>query len=436
MKASHYNFFFPYEEDENKLIAYNSRSNALALIEKQKYNKFMAFCNEGEEISDNELVQSLKNGLFIIDDGVNELDSIRFNMLVNRYSATGLSFTIAPTSDCNFSCIYCYEKGGIKPVYMNEATQVKVVELLKSKVKTITNFHVSWYGGEPLMAFDIVEKLSKKFIEICDENEINYSADIITNGYLLSRDKIEILNKYRVNLMQITIDGLPETHNKRRPLTNGSETFNEIFSNLKNNIDILPDVSLRVNIDRSNLSAGKQIFDLIKEKHMEHKVHPYIGKTSNDNNCYDSPDCLSMNEFSVEDYKLSTEESRDILSRYPSIKTSFCGADNMSVYVIGADGELYKCWSDIGFKERSFGNINDNFGIANKALLDYMLFDPTLSETCSKCKLLPVCMGGCPLRRLSEIDDKCSVYKYMLENYLGHISKRLKKHHMETCVKS
>lgn len=107
--------------------------------------------------------------------------------------------------------------------------------------------------------------------------------------------------------------------------------------------------------------------------------------------------------------------------------------DNMKA-AKDAGGELYRCWSDIGVKERSYGNINDNFGIANRALLDYMLFDPTISEMCSKCKLLPVCMGGCPFRRLANIEDKCSIYKYMLENYLKYISKELKKHPKQTCA--
>lgn len=436
MKASYYNFFFPYEEDPDKLIAYNSRANALALIEREKYEMFMNFCENGQEIQDKDLIQNLKNGLFLIEDDVHELDLVRFNMLINRYSNTSLAFTIAPTSDCNFRCIYCYEKDVIEPTYMNEATQEKVVDLLKSKVKTISNFHVSWYGGEPLLAFDLVVKLSKTFIEICEENKVEYSADMITNGYLLTRDKIENMKELKINFMQITIDGLPETHNKRRPLINGNETFNEIICNLKDNIDILPLVSLRVNVDKSNLSAGKQIYELIKNYQMDHKVHPYIGKTSNDNECYDSPDCLSMCEFSKEDYNLTIQNSVDILRKYPTIKTSFCGADNMSAYVIGADGGLYRCWSDIGVKERSFGNINESFGKANRALLDYMLFDPTLTESCSKCKLLPVCMGGCPFRRLSRIEDKCSIYKYMLEDYLYKISQKIKNSSKNECCEN
>lgn len=429
MKASRYNFFFPYKEDSNKLIAYNSRSSALALITKEKHKHFVQFCEKGIEIKDDGLISSLRQGLFLLDDDVDELNLIRFNMLNSRYSVTTLSLTIAPTSDCNFRCIYCYEKDVIKPTYMTEDTQDRIVELLHSKIGTITNVNVTWYGGEPLMAFDAVERLSAKLIAICEENKISYFANMITNGYLLTRDKIERFNDLKITSLQVTIDGMGETHNQRRPFVDGQPTFDVIMQNLKDNIDIIPSVSLRINVDKINLSSGEKVLEYLKENKMEHRIFPYLGKVSNDNDCYNSPDCLSMNEFSQEyfQYSLSVLGSENILGEYPHLKTNFCGADSMGTYVIGADGALYLCWSDIGVKERSFGNVNENYGLANKALLDYMLFDPTTSKLCGNCNLLPVCMGGCPFRRLADNNDKCSVYKYILENYLSFISSRIKK---------
>ena len=427
MKPSFYNFFFPYE-DNNRFIAYNSRSSALALIDKDKYKIFMDFCDSGQEIEDNKLIDDLKKGLFLIDDDVDELDILRFNMLCSRFSTSNLGVTIAPTSDCNFRCIYCYEKDVLKPTYMSETTQEKIIELLKSKAKTITKFSVSWYGGEPLLAFDIIEKLSREFISICNENNIQYSAGIITNGYLLSREKIAKLNDLKVNFYQVTIDGLPETHNIRRPLIGGKHTFDTIMNNLKESMDILPRVALRINIDRTNLSAGEHIIKILTENNMDEKIFPYLGKTSNDNNCYDTPECLNTCEFSRKDlsYSLMMKNKIDIKNKYPSPRSNFCGADNMSAFVIGADGELYRCWSDIGLRDRSFGNINNNFGIINRALLQYMLFDPTVTEPCVNCNILPICMGGCPFRRLSNNNDNCTIYKYVLSNYIHYITSSIK----------
>ncbi len=208
MKASYYNFFYPYESDKDKFIAYNSLSNALALIEKDKYEVFMEFCKHNKTIEDLDLINDLKKGFFLLDDHVNEKHLIRFRMLQNRFSTSSFGLTIAPTSDCNFRCIYCYEKDVIKPAYMSADVQDRIVELLQNNLSTISRFSVSWYGGEPLLALDVIESLSARFIELCEKKEVAYGAGIITNGYLLNRDTIQLLNKLKVNFIQVTIDGV------------------------------------------------------------------------------------------------------------------------------------------------------------------------------------------------------------------------------------
>ena len=66
-------------------------------------------------------MEDLKHGGYILRDDIDELELISLNLLQSRYSTSGLGLTIAPTSDCNFRCIYCYEKESLKPV-VNSAT--------------------------------------------------------------------------------------------------------------------------------------------------------------------------------------------------------------------------------------------------------------------------------------------------------------------------
>lgn len=429
MKASYYNFFYPYENDENKFIAYNSLSNALALVEKNKYEAFMNFYEQNKEIEDQNFIDDLKRGLFLIDDYVNEKDLIRFRMLQSRFSTSSFGLTIAPTSDCNFRCIYCYEKDVIKPSYMSTDVQDKIVELLQNNLKTISNFSVSWYGGEPLLALEVIERLSTRFIALCDEKEVTYGAGIITNGYLLNRETIQLLNKLKINFIQVTIDGTPDVHNRRRPLADGGETFDAIFNNLRENYDILPTVSLRINVDRNNIDSGKYVYDYLKEHGMLGKITPYLGKTSNDNDCYEAVQCLNMCDYAKADYEYtySMFEDKKGLVKYPYLKSNFCGADSYNAYVIDATGNLYKCWSDIGIVDRSVGNIVEPKNVSNTTFFDYLLFDPTTAKPCSTCNLLPVCMGGCPYKRLNRESDNCSMYKYVLEECIGNATSFLKE---------
>jgi uncharacterized protein len=366
--------------------------------------------------------------MFLVDDDVNELDYIRFNMLRARYGSNSFGLTIAPTSDCNFRCVYCYEQDVIRPGYMGDGVQDALCEWLRSRVKYIDSFSVTWYGGEPLLALDAIKRMSEKFIKICDENDVSYGAGMITNGYLLSVKTLKALRKMRVSFLQVTLDGGAERHNANRPLANGSGTFDKILLNLKRGAEHLPRVSLRINIDKDNMTAGEDAVRFLAENGLSEKVFPYYGRVTNDNGNYTEEKCLNACDFAGAEYDFALEaaQNRRGIVRYPNSKTAFCGADCVNSFVVGADGELYKCWSDIGRAGKSVGNITRGANPPTKALLDYMLFDPTAEPQCSACGVLPICMGGCPFQRRRGGQSQCVSHKYILEKCLLNAAKTLK----------
>ena len=93
-KASNYNFVYPYEEegekDKGKKVLYNSRTNALALIEEEKYEFFKDFCDNGTEITDKELENLLQYGGYIIQDKLDELEIIRVGLMKSRFDTRSL----------------------------------------------------------------------------------------------------------------------------------------------------------------------------------------------------------------------------------------------------------------------------------------------------------------------------------------------------------
>jgi uncharacterized protein len=425
MKPSRYNHFFPYSDTQS--IAYNAYSNSLALIDNDKLEAYNNFCEHGKELSP-ELTEDLKKGFFIIEDFADELESLQFNMLQSRYNTQYLGLTLAPTNDCNFACTYCYEKNALSSKYMTQEVQDKIVEMLESRKKAISYFSVAWYGGEPLMAFEIVESLSKRFIEICKENDITYSAFMISNGYLLSHDILIKLPELEIKSMQITIDGNEDVHNRNRPLVDGGKTYDTIMKNLINNYDIIPKISLRINVDKSNVDAGRDIYQLLKENSMLEKVTPYYGMI---HNMEDSEDegCLRTCDFAEISYDFAnelTDKSQHNIVQYPSLKSNYCGADRLSGYLIDAEGYVYKCWHDLGVPNKRIGSLVEDFRHINNTYFEYMLFDPTLKEPCKDCNLLPVCMGGCPSMRLTGDIDRCTNHKYVLEKCLLNATASIK----------
>ena len=345
MKASHYNFFFPYEADDSKMIAYNSFSNALALMEKDQYSRFNDFVKNGIDIDDEEFIQQLKQGSFLQEDAMDELAHLRLRMLQSRYQTRSLSLTIAPTADCNFRCPYCYEKDFLCNKYMSEELQQKIIDMVKSHARSISNLGIAWYGGEPLMAIDIIEKLSREFIRICEEHDIDYTATMVTNGYFLTRKNAELLRELKVSSIQITVDGAKEVHNTRRPLADGSGTFDTIMENMREAKELLPSVNLRINVDMDNIDSAKDVIDVVAQYGLGENVFPYLGRILPDNGEYESSRCFDTCGFSeVEfDHYMENLDDKSLLWKYPRTTSNVCAADSINSLIIAADGRIYKC---------------------------------------------------------------------------------------------
>ena len=430
MKASNFNFFFPYEQDNEKMIAYNAFSNSLALLDMDKYGMLTAFDEHGTAIDDEEFVKQLKSTGFLVEDEISEIELIRLKMLRSRFSTRSMGLTIAPTADCNFRCPYCYEKGVIKPQYMTPETEEAIVKLVESRAKSIETLRVSWYGGEPLMAAGVVESLSKRFIEICEEHKITYNASMVTNGYFLNRENIEMLNSLKVTSVQVTIDGNREMHDSMRFLADGGGTFDTIMDNLSENKDIIPMIDLRMNVNKNNAPHIKEVQDMVKCRGLSDKVKPYLGKMTKDNEEYDGSVCFSASDFADEYLSRYYEvENDDYMDYYPKKKANYCTADSEAGLVIDSEGRVYKCWKDIGKNDRCIGTVkqskNYDFYRNERLYLNYLLYDPTQDDLCKHCKVLPICMGSCPADRVVNATDKCSMYKFNLDGIMNLVARKL-----------
>ncbi|WP_051569251.1 radical SAM/SPASM domain-containing protein [Alkaliphilus transvaalensis] len=418
MKESNYNFFIT-KEDETGIIAYNSYTSAMAEMSMEEFNNFKMAREIGFESLDQEMFEALKKNGYIVEENFNEIDAIECSMLKAKYSTDQLVLTIAPTEDCNFRCIYCYEKDSIKPKYMDLKTADNIILFIKNKIKSIKGLSITWYGGEPLLGVDIIKYISDSVIEICNENQVQYYSFMITNGYLLNKANLDILSQCHIKSFQITIDGDRETHDKRRFLTGGTPSFDKIMDNLKLINDYEMTISLRINVDKSNINAVEKVTNSISEINEKKKINCYLGKVMATGGCYKDKECFNNEEFSNLNLNFSIRNYKNIIHMYPKIKSIACGAEGIFSLVIGADGEAYKCWEDIGKQELSVGNINDKLNFYNKTNMDYLLNNPIKEEKCKECKYLPLCMGGCLKRTKGK--DSCDIPKYILESILTEV---------------
>jgi len=423
MKSSKYNFFFKYSDDSNIVVCYNARTNALAKINQNLYDRYLQYMKGNTKALEDKEIKDLIYGGFIIDRNVNELEILKERMYLDRYGNNhgNLAVTIAPTLKCNFACPYCYEQGD-KPDKMTIELQDRILELLESQKDLLKSFSVTWYGGEPLLAFDVIENLSNKFIDICRKNNIEYTASMVTNGYLLNREICKkLVSDLKVNVIQITIDGMAETHDKTRILHNKNGTFEQIIENLKDSIDLLEGiVTIRTNVNKENYLDAHRLNDFLQKEKLLGKINHYFANVRPVEDNYSDNLCFSEEEFDSIN-ELYNKTCR-IEPQYPQLKSTFCTADNMFSMVISSDGDIYKCWHDVGVKEKRIGNIlvNNNYFDEMKYLRNkyrYTMYDPTIDEECKDCNILPICMGGCPEERLNA-NERCISFKYNLKDKL------------------
>lgn len=429
MKASKYNFIWDLENG-NKL-AFNSMSCGLAEVN----DEFLEILENVEKIkyeelkgAKKELVDNMLLGNFIVHDYIDELKMLKFKHYQGKFGRNGLGLTIAPTLNCNFKCPYCYET--LDTHIMNQEIRQAIVNFVRESAKTLKEIHITWYGGEPLLVKDIIYELSEEFIKISKENNCKYDAYIVTNGYLIDDEIIKNFKKYKVKGAQITLDGPPHIHNNRRILRTGKGTFDVILKNIKKLKDADMQVGLRINIDKENSKFIPELLDILKDNNLTNldvsfgHITPYTEACSSI-----SDSCLTTKEYAdlnLEYQKLLHEKGfkAERYPYYPGIKANYCCADQINSFVIDPKGYMYKCWNNVGNKDMAVGNIKTIKSLTDEKMImnhvNWLTSVPFEHEECLECKLLPVCMGGCPynLKRLGK--PNCEKWKYNLEEILKY----------------
>ena len=132
---------------------------------------------------------------------------------------------------------------------MTDETEHAITEFVR-RHNGLTHLGVTWFGGEPLLGFERIKSLTGKFLDM----GIGYSAGMITNGYLITKEIAKSFEALRIYSVQITIDGMRERHDSRRYLKNGAPTFDRIIESLKLLSDHAPKtrVTVRINVDENN----------------------------------------------------------------------------------------------------------------------------------------------------------------------------------------
>nr|MBN2277570.1 4Fe-4S cluster-binding domain-containing protein [candidate division Zixibacteria bacterium] len=436
LKASRYNHFV--ESEDGKMLAFNALSCGLAEMDRESYKRYQDLAAGNGHITDDEpdeLLKNLKKGGFLIPEDFEELDALRAGHYRARFGNNGFGLTIVPTLNCNFACDYCYENKEIHSLppdqggMMSQEVCDNIVKLCEKEIAKNSAFTATWYGGEPMLACDVIGYLSERFISICESQKSQYYAGMITNGYLLSKKNLDFLIKNKITFLQITIDGPREVHNKRRPLKSGGGTFDRILSNLTYITDKTPmTVSIRINIDKRNQNKIAELLADLKQHglHQQKNFSIYFGHTVNYyNSCPDiTSQCMATEEFShfmIDAWKLAADMGF-IITILPEVQISTCGAVKTNSAVIEPDGSVQNCWNTIGSSKAKTGVVRHDGFTFNNNHIKWLGWSP-FTKMCESCSILPLCMGG-PYNWIyskkitTQQNIKCATWKYNLKSML------------------
>lgn len=407
------------KENRDFVYLYNSYSGALCKLEKEIHNHIL-----NNVLDDNDKCKYfddlLKQG-FIKPVDLNEFNKI---LTMERSAIYGdseekLTFVIAPTLACNLSCVYCFEDGFKSNKFMSDKIVDEVVKYIEQKInKGTKSIHITWFGGEPLLAYKTIVLFNQKLNLLISDKSINYTSSMISNGILLTEDKVKYLaEECNLKNIQITIDGTEETYCKQKKAT--PLQFRQVLQNIKNAIKYLK-ISIRFNCGKENFSEIVSVVNQILELCSDNEnLNLYLARLV-DYSCGCSAKFFTQEEFDLKYLEFNKficqKKDKEFKPKLPKYRKSYCGLFKLKNLVIGPDGEFYKCEHYVGRDEKIIGNIRQGLFYTDN-MLDFL--SNKMYEKCKECKLFPLCVGGCPAQK-QDLGEKeaCSLSLEYIKNLL------------------
>lgn len=438
MKESGYNLVIE-DTKNNETIIFNSLYGSMATFDNGEFSSAkMIFENPNANNPEHiELFNNLVAQNYLIEDKVDELAIIENRKKLGMKDKNRLDLIIMPTLDCNFSCIYCYEDK--KPGKMSNESMDAIKKWMSNEIPKFKLVLLSWFGGEPLLGMKTVEEITNHANEISSNNSVEIITHITTNGYSISKDIVDKLIRLKIYNYQITVDGIAETHDKLRPLRSGKGTFDKVFKNIILLVSENPlvKVTLRVNFNHTNLHTVPKLLEMFPEQYRRQlrlSLEPIFGSCE-----YNATDNIETDKISktLSLYlKLASDMGYDTAVAKSLVETGklvYCYAERENQLIINFNTDVFKCSVyDFDSSNRVGYISNEGVLIKNQSSWDNWMNMPLFDSTCTACKFLPLCMGGCRKTRIQNKDkgSACS----LIPTNASYILKQISYNEFESLV--
>lgn len=331
--------------------------------------------------------------------------------------------------DCNLACKYCFagkgEYDGPKGL-MSYETGKRALDFLVEQSGTRHNLEVDFFGGEPLLNWDVCKKLVEYGRSIEKKYNKNFRFTVTTNGVLLNDEIMDFCNKEMGNVV-LSLDGRKETHDRLRITRKNTDSYDMIIDKFKKFAQSRnqKDYYMRGTYTHFNTDFSKDVIHMADEGFKELSIEPVVCDPSEDY-------ALKESDLPVlkEQYEILANE---MLRRYrkgngftfyhymidldagPCIvkRVSGCGVGT-EYMAVTPDGELYPCHQFVGDEKFLLGDIWN--GVKNKNVLEQFENCNVYShKECKDCFAKLYCSGGCAANAYHSTGSVSGVYEFGCE---------------------
>ena len=311
--------------------------------------------------------------------------------------------------DCNLACRYCFAEEGEyhgRRAIMSYEVGKKALDFLVANSGNRTNLEVDFFGGEPLMNWEVVKQLVAYGRSLEEEHHKKFRFTITTTGVLLNDEILEFVNKEMGNMV-LSIDGRKEVHDRMRPHRGGQGSYDEIVPKFKKAAESRGQMNyyVRGTYTHYNTDFAKDVLHLADLGFKQISVEPVVAPETEDYAIReeDLPQLLAQYDELAEEMIKRRKEGNGFnffhfmidLEGGPCVAKRLSGCGSGTEYLaVTPWGDLYPCHQFVGNEDFLMGNVDE--GVLRTDIRDeFKQCNVYAKEKCKDCFAKFYCSGGC-----------------------------------------
>ena len=346
--------------------------------------------------------------------------------LKNKNAGTVKALCLHIAHTCNLNCSYCFASQGKyhgERALMSFEVGKQALDFLVANSKNRRNLEVDFFGGEPLMNFEVVKQLVEYARSIEKEAGKNFRFTLTTNGMLIDDDVIEFANKECCNVV-LSLDGRKEIHDKYRVDYAGNGSWETIVPKFQKMVKARggKDYYMRGTFTHANPDFLEDIKVMLDLGFTELSMEPVVGPESDPSSltAEDLPIVLKQYEELAELMLERHREGRPFtfyhymidLDGGPCIYKRISGCGSGTEYMaVTPWGDLYPCHQFVGDEKYKLGDIYN--GVTNtEAQNEFKACNVYTHPECNDCWARLYCSGGCAANAYHATGSVNGIYEY------------------------